>query len=46
MQFEEQGYRRVHEGRHILRNKEADEIKKKELIAAVCMFFKFLIFVI
>mmetsp|Transcript_20454 Transcript_20454/g.39676 ORF Transcript_20454/g.39676 Transcript_20454/m.39676 type:complete len:139 (-) Transcript_20454:86-502(-) len=31
-EFMEQGYKRVHEGRHIMRNKELDENKKKELL--------------
>mmetsp|Transcript_13191 Transcript_13191/g.33222 ORF Transcript_13191/g.33222 Transcript_13191/m.33222 type:complete len:139 (+) Transcript_13191:45-461(+) len=34
-EFTEQGYKRVHEGRHIMRNKALDEGKKKELLDEV-----------
>jgi hypothetical protein len=33
--FAESGYSRVHEGRHIMRNKIIDETKKKELLDEV-----------
>ena len=32
VQFEEQGYRRAHEGTHILRNKTIFEVKRQELL--------------